>query len=149
MELCLTGAARAFESRLFGDPPSAAGKGVLASNVYDLRDVRLRFEPNTAGGYDVTRVGSVDAKLSRACAGRTSPRLPSSEENAMSLRAVAGILGGTILLAVFISWLDNRIDRRVEQGIESAVRAIVQAQRAEINRIRAVIAAEIAREQQD
>ena len=42
----------------------------------------------------------------------------------MSLRAVAGILGGTILLAVFISWLDNRIDRRVEQGIESAVRAI-------------------------
>ena len=67
----------------------------------------------------------------------------------MSLRAVAGILGGTILLAVFISWLDNRIDRRVEQGIESAVRAIVQSQRAEINRIRAVIAAEIAREQQD
>ena len=67
----------------------------------------------------------------------------------MSLRAVAGILGGTILLAVFIPWLDNRIDRRVEQGIESAVRAIVQSQRAEINGIRAVIAAEIAREQQD
>ncbi|MCY4660924.1 MAG: hypothetical protein OXF93_14080 [Acidobacteria bacterium] len=47
------------------------------------------------------------------------------------------------------SGLDNRIDRRVEQGIESAVRAIDQSQRAEINRIRAVIAAEIAREQQD
>ena len=66
----------------------------------------------------------------------------------MSQRAVAGTLGGAILIAVFVSWLDNRIDRRVEQGIASAVRAIVESQRAEINRIRAAIAAEIADEQQ-
>lgn len=68
----------------------------------------------------------------------------------LRVRTAAGILGGTLLLlAVFVSWLDNRIDRRVEQGIASAVRAIVQSQRAEINRIRAAVAAEITREQQD
>ncbi len=34
------------------------GDLILAANSYDLRDVTLRFEPNAAGGYDVTRVGS-------------------------------------------------------------------------------------------
>ena len=34
------------------------GDLVLTSNIYDLRDVTLRFEPNGAGGYDVTRIGS-------------------------------------------------------------------------------------------
>ena len=34
------------------------GDLVLTSNIYDLRDVTLRFEPNSAGGYDVTRVGT-------------------------------------------------------------------------------------------
>ena len=34
------------------------GDLVLRSNIYDLRDVTLRFEPNSAGGYDVRRVGS-------------------------------------------------------------------------------------------
>ena len=29
-----------------------------AANLYDLRDVSLRFTPNTAGGYDVARTGS-------------------------------------------------------------------------------------------
>ena len=34
------------------------GDLVLTSNIYDLRDVTLRFEPNADGGYDVTRVGA-------------------------------------------------------------------------------------------
>ena len=34
------------------------GDLILTSNIYDLRDVTLRFEPNSAGGYDVTRVGT-------------------------------------------------------------------------------------------
>ena len=34
------------------------GDLILAANSYDLKDVTLRFEPNAAGGYDVTRVGS-------------------------------------------------------------------------------------------
>ena len=33
------------------------GDLILAANTYDLRDVTLRFDPNAAGGYDVTRVG--------------------------------------------------------------------------------------------
>ena len=98
MELCLTGAARAFESRLFGDPPSAAGKGVLASNVYDLRDVRLRFEPNTAGGYDVTRVGSVTYRA-------LLPARWASERVSAGLRGVG--MGRTI---------DRRIGRIVGRG---------------------------------
>ena len=36
------------------------GDLVLTANVYDLRDVTLRFEPNGVGGYDVTRVGAAD-----------------------------------------------------------------------------------------
>ena len=34
------------------------GDLVLTANIYDLRDVTLRFEPNATGGYDVTRVGA-------------------------------------------------------------------------------------------
>lgn len=34
------------------------GDLVLTANLYDLRDVTLRFEPNGAGGYDVRRVGT-------------------------------------------------------------------------------------------
>lgn len=33
------------------------GDLILAANIYDLRDVTLRFEPAADGGYDVTRVG--------------------------------------------------------------------------------------------
>ncbi|MYD69401.1 MAG: hypothetical protein F4W89_01455 [Acidobacteria bacterium] len=33
------------------------GDLILRSNTYDLRDVTLRFEPNSAGGYDTRRVG--------------------------------------------------------------------------------------------
>ena len=62
------------------------------------------------------------------------------------LREVSG--GEEMRAANLGAWLDNRIDRRVEHGIDAAVRAIVESQRAEINRIRAAVAAEIAREQQ-
>ena len=34
------------------------GDLILRSNIYDLRDATLRWEPNSAGGYDVTRVGA-------------------------------------------------------------------------------------------
>ena len=34
------------------------GDLILTANIYDLRDVTLRFEPNGDGGYDVTRVGA-------------------------------------------------------------------------------------------
>ena len=40
------------------------GDLILAANLYDLRDVTLRFEPNAGGGYDVARVGPATYRAS-------------------------------------------------------------------------------------
>ena len=52
------------------------------------------------------------------------------------------------VLAIVVAWLDGRIDRRVDEGVARAVSAVVAAQRAEMERVRATAAAELQRRRQ-
>lgn len=67
--------------------------------------------------------------------------------NRLQVFAISALLYCAVL-AIVAAWLDARIDRRVDERVARAVNAVVAVQRAEIERIRALVAAEQQRHRQ-